>query len=201
MLPSSQQVSRRAVQQRRTTVCKRGQQDSKNRSAWEELSLEKRGKQDAFTTQPRLGKRLGTLETDRLRTVSHGIDEEREIANWDGNGYRFRYEPPQAVCVRLLCPKSPTNFWATINDMFTMSSVIEQAEAFREYVVRQCQGGHTNSSLEELFQNWRATFSTATELKQSLQSLSCGLADAQAGRLIDADQAIDETRTRLQRMV
>jgi len=80
-----------------------------------------------------------------------------------------------------------------------MSTVIEQVEAFRQYVLEQSQIDASEPSLEDLFQRWYASRLSETELAQSLQSLKCGLADAEAGRLVDADVAIQETRARLMR--
>ena len=80
-----------------------------------------------------------------------------------------------------------------------MSTVIEQAEAFRQFVVEQSHDATTGLSLETLFQHWCASRPSAQELEHSLQSLKRGLADVEAGRLVDADQVIHETRTRLQR--
>jgi len=80
-----------------------------------------------------------------------------------------------------------------------MSTVIEQVEAFRQYVLEQTQIDASDASLEDLFQRWCASRLSDTELEQSLQSLKRGLADAEAGRLVDADVAIQETRSRLMR--
>lgn len=80
-----------------------------------------------------------------------------------------------------------------------MSTVIEQVEAFRQYVLEQSQIDASEASLEDLFQRWYASRLSETELEQSLQSLKRGLADVEAGRLIDADVAIQETRARLMR--
>ena len=80
-----------------------------------------------------------------------------------------------------------------------MSTVIEQVEAFRQYVLEQSQIDASDSSLEDLFQRWYASRLSEAELEQSLQSLKRGLEDAEAGRLVDADVAIQETRSRLMR--
>ncbi len=80
-----------------------------------------------------------------------------------------------------------------------MSTVIEQVEAFRQYVLEQSQMDASEASFEELFQRWFASRLSETELEQSLQSLNRGLADAAAGRLVDANMAIQETRARLLR--
>lgn len=82
--------------------------------------------------------------------------------------------------------------------MLSMNEVIEQVEEFRQYVLEQSQIESANLSLEELFQHWNASRLTATELEHSLESLNRGLVDAEAGRLTDADQAIADTRNRLQ---
>ena len=80
-----------------------------------------------------------------------------------------------------------------------MSTVIEQVEAFRLYVLKQSQIDASEASLEDLFQRWYASRLSESELEQSLQSLRRGLADAEAGRLVDAEVAIRETRARLMR--
>lgn len=80
-----------------------------------------------------------------------------------------------------------------------MSTVIEQVEAFRQYVLEQTQLDASDASLEDLFQRWYASRLSEAELEQSLQSLKRGLEDAEAGRLVDADVAIQETRSRLMR--
>ena len=82
-----------------------------------------------------------------------------------------------------------------------MSTVVEQVESFRQYVLEQSRIAATDISLEDLFERWSACHPSAQELEQSLQSLERGLADVEAGRLVDANQAIHETRTRLQRTV
>ena len=76
--------------------------------------------------------------------------------------------------------------------------VIEEVEAFREFVLAQSHGEGAELSLEDHFRRWRALHSVTRDLEQSLRSLARGLDDANAGRLVDADQAIHETRSRLQ---
>ena len=78
-----------------------------------------------------------------------------------------------------------------------MSTVIEEVEAFRQYVLEHSRTGPADASLEDLFQRWYASRLSEAELGQSLQSLRRGLADADAGRLVDADVEIQETRARL----
>ena len=78
-----------------------------------------------------------------------------------------------------------------------MTTLVEQVEQFRRYVVEQAQNDAKEASLEELFQRWCKSRSSANELEQSLHSLERGLAEA--GRLVDANEAIDATRNRLQR--
>lgn len=80
-----------------------------------------------------------------------------------------------------------------------MSTVIEQVEEFRQYVLEQSQGDAADACIEDLFQRWHASRLSEAELEQSLQSLKRGLADAEAGRLVDAHVAIQETRARLMR--
>ena len=83
--------------------------------------------------------------------------------------------------------------------IFRMSTVIEQVEAFRQYVLEQSQMNASEASLEELFQRWFASRLSETELEQSLQSLNRGLADADTGWLVDANIAIQESRARILR--
>ncbi len=78
-----------------------------------------------------------------------------------------------------------------------MSTVIEELEAFRQYVLEHSRTGSTGASLDELFHRWSASRLSEAELEQSLQSLRRGLADADAGRLVDADAAVQEMRARL----
>ncbi len=79
-----------------------------------------------------------------------------------------------------------------------MSTVIEEVEAFREFVLEQSRGEAADLLLEDLFRRWRASRPAKQSLEQSLLSLARGLDDAKAGRVVDADQAIHETRSRLQ---
>lgn len=78
-----------------------------------------------------------------------------------------------------------------------MSTVIEELEAFRQYVLEHSRTDSTDASFEELFQRWTASRLSEAEREQSLQSLRRGLADADAGHLVDAEVAIQETRARL----
>ena len=78
-----------------------------------------------------------------------------------------------------------------------MSTVNEELEAFRQYVLEHSRTDPTGASLEEVFQRWCASRLSEAELEQSLQSLRRGLADADAGRLVDADAAVQEMRARL----
>ncbi len=78
-----------------------------------------------------------------------------------------------------------------------MSTVIEELEAFRQYVLEHSRTGSTGASLDELFQRWSASRLSEAELEQSLESLRRGLADPDAGRLVDADVVIKGTRDRL----
>lgn len=82
-----------------------------------------------------------------------------------------------------------------------MSTIIEQSEEFHRFVMEQSREGQANLTLDDLFQQWRAATPSEEELKQSLESLDRGLKDAEAGRLIDADDAISDTRTRLQQQL
>lgn len=80
-----------------------------------------------------------------------------------------------------------------------MTTLVEQVEQFRRYVVERSRNDAKEVSLEELFQRWCASRSSPNELEQSLKSLERGLADADAGRLVDGNEALDATRNRLQR--
>jgi len=80
-----------------------------------------------------------------------------------------------------------------------MTTLVEQVEQFRRYVVEQSRNDAPEVSLEELFQRWCKSRPSANELEHSLQSLERGLADAEAGRLVDPNEAIEATRNRLQR--
>lgn len=79
-----------------------------------------------------------------------------------------------------------------------MSTLVEQADHFRLYVVEQSQNGGGNLSLHELFRRWQAVNLSQPQLTDSLESLQRGLDDADAGRLVDAADAIADTRSRLQ---
>ena len=81
---------------------------------------------------------------------------------------------------------------------FRMRTVIEEVEAFREFVLEQFRGEAADLSLEDLLGRWRALRPVTREFEQSLQSLARGLDDAKAGRVVDADHAVHETRFRLQ---
>lgn len=78
-----------------------------------------------------------------------------------------------------------------------MSTVIEELEAFQQYVLEHSRTDSAGVSLEELFQRWYACRLSEAELEQSLQSLRRGLADVDAGRLVDADAAVQEMMARL----
>jgi len=80
-----------------------------------------------------------------------------------------------------------------------MSTVIEEVEAFRQYVLKHSATDASGVSLEDLFHRWYASRLAETELEESLKSLRRGLADADAGRVVDADLAIRETRVRILR--
>ena len=56
-----------------------------------------------------------------------------------------------------------------------------------------------NSSIDKSRHRLNAALPTTPELEQSLQSLQRGVADAEAGRLVDSNEAIDATRNRIQR--
>ena len=78
-----------------------------------------------------------------------------------------------------------------------MSTVIAELEAFRQYVLDHARIDDNEISLEDLFQCWSISRQAEAESKQCLQSLRRGLADADAGHLVVADVAIQETRARL----
>jgi hypothetical protein len=78
-----------------------------------------------------------------------------------------------------------------------MSTVIEEVEAFRKFVHELSREEDADLSLEDLLQRWRALRPETRDLEQSLQSLTRGIDDATAGRIVDADDAIHETRSRI----
>jgi len=67
-----------------------------------------------------------------------------------------------------------------------MSTVLDDIEAFRKFVLEQSRIDEAGIAIEDLFQRWQASRLSESELQQSLESLTRGLADVAAGRLIDA---------------
>ena len=78
-----------------------------------------------------------------------------------------------------------------------MSTVLDDVEAFRKFVLEHSRIEGAGIAIEDLFQRWQASRLSETELQQSLESLNRGLADVAAGRLIDAQDAIQQTRNRM----
>ena len=78
-----------------------------------------------------------------------------------------------------------------------MSTVLEDVEAFRKFVLEHSRTEEAGIAIEDLFQRWHASRLSANELQQSLESLNRGLADVAAGRLFDAQDAIQQTRIRM----
>ena len=78
-----------------------------------------------------------------------------------------------------------------------MSTVLEDVEAFRKFVLEHSRTEEAGIAIEDLFQRWQASRLSESELLQSLESLNRGLADVAAGRLIDAQDAIQQTRNRM----
>jgi predicted transcriptional regulator len=78
-----------------------------------------------------------------------------------------------------------------------MSTILEDVEAFRKFVLEHSGTEEAGIAIEDLFQRWHASRLSQSELQQSLESLNRGLADVAAGRLIDANDAIQQTRSRL----
>jgi len=56
-----------------------------------------------------------------------------------------------------------------------------------------------DSSMDESHQRLNGALHTPPEFEQSLQALQRGLADAEAGRLVNATEAINAARNRIQR--
>ena len=78
-----------------------------------------------------------------------------------------------------------------------MSTVLDDVEAFRKFVLEHSRTEEAGIAIEDLFQRWQASRLSETDLQQSLESLNRGLADVAAGRLIDAQDAIQQTRNRM----
>jgi predicted transcriptional regulator len=78
-----------------------------------------------------------------------------------------------------------------------MSTVLEDVEAFRKFVLEHSRTEEAGIAIEDLFQRWHASRLSESELQQSLESLNRGLADVAAGRLFDAQDAIQQTRNRM----
>jgi len=78
-----------------------------------------------------------------------------------------------------------------------MGTVLDDVEAFRKFVLEHSRIEEAGIAIEDLFQRWQASRLSESELQQSLESLNRGLADVAAGRLIDAQDAIQQTRNRM----
>ena len=81
-----------------------------------------------------------------------------------------------------------------------MSTIIEQADSFRRYVELQSQNAEADLTLDELFQRWKTLPDSDQELQESLEAFDRGVADADAGRLVDPQSAIAAARKRLQQL-
>ena len=78
-----------------------------------------------------------------------------------------------------------------------MGTVLDDVEAFRKFVLEHSRIEEASTAIEDLFQRWQASRLSESELQHSLESLNRGLADVAAGRLIDAQDAIQQTRNRM----
>ena len=72
-----------------------------------------------------------------------------------------------------------------------------ELDGFSQFAVEKIGNGGADLTLEDLVELWRAENPTDEELQESLASLERGLADAEAGRIHPADEALTELRKRL----
>lgn len=70
------------------------------------------------------------------------------------------------------------------------SSAISELSSFREYLDNRIADGDKGLSPEQALSDWR-------ELQESLMSIRRGLADADAGRIRPAGDALEKLRARL----
>lgn len=81
-----------------------------------------------------------------------------------------------------------------------MSTIIEQADDFRQFVNDQHANGGSKLSIAELFERWQLLTLSGDELQQSLAAFDRGVADAEAGRTIDGNESVERLRSRLRQM-
>ncbi|MFO0975980.1 MAG: hypothetical protein U0996_06250 [Planctomycetaceae bacterium] len=72
------------------------------------------------------------------------------------------------------------------------SPALSELQNFREYLDRRIADGDIELSPENLLREWR-------EMRESMQSVRRGIADADAGRIRTAESLLDELQARLVR--
>lgn len=72
------------------------------------------------------------------------------------------------------------------------SPALSELQSFREYLDRRIADGDVELSPENLLREWR-------EMRESMQSVRRGIADADAGRIRTAESLLDELQARLVR--
>lgn len=72
------------------------------------------------------------------------------------------------------------------------SPALSELQSFREYLDRRITDGDVELSPENLLREWR-------EMRESMQSVRRGIADADAGRIRTAESLLDELQARLVR--
>jgi predicted transcriptional regulator len=70
------------------------------------------------------------------------------------------------------------------------SPAIPELCSFREYLDQRIAGREVELTPENVVRDWR-------EMQESLQSIRCGIADADAGRIRTAESLLDELQARL----
>jgi hypothetical protein len=72
------------------------------------------------------------------------------------------------------------------------SPALSELQSFREYLDRRIADGDVELSPENLLREWR-------DMRESMQSVRRGIADADAGRIRTAESLLDELQARLVR--
>ncbi len=72
------------------------------------------------------------------------------------------------------------------------SPALSELQNFREYLDRRIADGDIELSPENLLREWR-------DMRESMQSVRRGIADADAGRVRTAESLLDELQARLVR--
>ena len=62
-----------------------------------------------------------------------------------------------------------------------MSTIEEQLESFRTYVLEQTRNGGSELTMDELYENWRLEHLTEEELREDELALEASLRDMEAG--------------------